>query len=97
MTDFKTAAIISTITRLIVYATTCLALPVFRWRENVAKAEFIAPWGIGVSFLSLGLIIWLLTQVNFAKEGFAVLVAIEIGLFIGLLNEIFRKKKQIKF
>nr|MBA3600377.1 APC family permease [Acidobacteriota bacterium] len=43
--SFLTALTISTITRLIVYATTCAALPVFRWRTGAPKAEFLAPLG----------------------------------------------------
>ncbi len=88
---FFSAVVIATITRLIVYATTCASLPVFRFRESSAKAEFIAPLGIMLAVLSLALIGWLLTQVDFAKEGFTILIAIEIGLFIGLLNQIHKR------
>jgi hypothetical protein len=69
-------------------------LPVFRSRKNSPKAEFIAPLGILLAVLSLILIVWLLTQVDFAKEGFTILCAIEIGLFFGLINEFFCKKKK---
>jgi amino acid transporter len=92
--NFFSAVAIATITRLIVYATTCAALPVFRSRKNSPKAEFIAPLGILLAVLSLILIVWLLTQVDFAKEGFTILCAIEIGLFFGLINEFFCKKKK---
>jgi basic amino acid/polyamine antiporter, APA family len=91
-TDFIGALTISTIVRLLVYATTCASLPVFRFRENTPKAQFNAPFGIVLAVLSLGLITWLLTNVDFMKEGFAVLSVIEIGLFLGLLNAIFRRK-----
>ncbi len=92
--SFVTALTISVITRLLVYAATCAALPVFRQREKMPKAEFVAPFGIVAAILSLGLIVWLLTNVDYGKEGFAVLAAIEIGLFLGLLNEIFRKNSK---
>jgi basic amino acid/polyamine antiporter, APA family len=62
--SFYTAVAIATITRLLVYATTCAALPVFRWRPNAPQAEFIAPLGIVAAVLSLGLIVWLLTAVG---------------------------------
>lgn len=93
-TDFLSALTIATITRLIVYATTCLALPVFRFRQNAPKAEFSAPFGVVLAVLSIALIVWLLTNVDFKKEGMTILIAIEVGLFLGLLNEIFRKRSR---
>lgn len=84
--SFLTAVAIATITRLVVYATTCLALPIFRYRNAdtlVRTTEgFTAPFGVMAALLSIALIIWLLTNVDFAKEGIAVLVAIVIGLLI---------------
>ena len=88
-TSFVAALTISVITRLIVYATTCVSLPVFRRRENAPKAEFIAPFGIAASVLSLILIIWLLTKVDFRKEGFVILIVAAIGLVIYFTNRIF--------
>jgi len=81
-TSFVTALTISTITRLIVYAATCGALPVFRSRKDAPKAVFVAPFGIAASILSLLLIVWLLTNVDYTKEGLAVLGAAGIGLVI---------------
>ena len=81
-TSFLAALTISVITRLIVYAATCAALPIFRRRENVPKAEFIVPFGGGASILSLILIVWLLTRVDFKKEGLAILSVAGIGLLI---------------
>jgi amino acid transporter len=92
--SFLTALTLASITRLLVYATTCGALPIFRLfgqRKGMPEAEFKAPLGVLVSLLSLGLIAWLLLNVDFVKEGLPILIAIMIGLFIGLLNEIFRK------
>ncbi len=90
-TSFVAAVTISVITRLIVYATTCAALPVFRRRENVPKAEFIVPFGGVVSVLSLILIVWLLIQVDFRKEGLAILTVAGIGLVIYFISKIFCK------
>lgn len=53
LTSFLAAVAIATITRLIVYATTCASLPVFRRREDAPKAEFTAPFGTIVAVLSL--------------------------------------------
>ena len=80
--SFLTAVAIATITRLIVYATTCLALPIFRWRNGMPAPPFSAPLGVFASLLSIGLIVWLLTNVDFAKEGFSSLIAVVIGLII---------------
>jgi amino acid transporter len=80
--SFITALAISTITRLLVYATTCLAMPVFRRRGDAPDAKFLAPAGIITCLVSLGLIVWLLTRVDFAKEGIPILIAALIGLLI---------------
>lgn len=78
--SFFTAVTIATITRLLVYATTCLALPVFRQRKDVPDAQFSAPFGIAAAVISLVLIVWLLSNVPFAKEGLPILIAIIYGL-----------------
>jgi amino acid transporter len=91
--SFFTALTIATITRLLVYATTCAALPVFRRRENMPRAEFLAPFGVAASILSLILIVWLLTNVDFRKEGLAILVAAVLGLIIYFAYRAFREKK----
>lgn len=79
---FLTAVAIATITRLLVYATTCLALPIFRRRRDIPDARFTAPFGIAACLLSLVLIGWLLTRVDFAKEAVPILVAALAGLVI---------------
>jgi len=80
--SFLTAVAIATITRLLVYATTCIALPVFRRRKDIPTAPFAVPFGVGAAILSVGLIVWLLTNVDFAKEGLGILVAGAVGLII---------------
>ncbi|HEX3102135.1 MAG TPA: APC family permease [Pyrinomonadaceae bacterium] len=80
--SFLTALTIATITRLLVYATTCLALPIFRRRNDMPKAPFSVPFGVAAALLSIALIVWLLTNVDFAKEGLAILIAAVIGLII---------------
>jgi len=89
--SFLTALTISTITRLIVYATTCAALPVFRRRTDAPKAEFLAPLGIAASVLSLILTVWLLTNVDFRKEGLAILAVGAIGLVLYFVCRVFNK------
>lgn len=81
-TSFLTAVTIVTTTRLLVYATTCLALSVFRQRSDVPPARFTAPTGILAATLSLGLIAWLLMNVDYAKEGLAIFIAAVVGMII---------------
>lgn len=91
--SFLTAVAIATITRLLVYATTCISLPVFRYRKDIPAAPFQAPLGIAAAIISVALIIWLLTRVDFAKEGVAILIAAAIGLAIYLANWLFLRNK----
>ena len=93
-TSFIAALTISTITRLIVYSTTCAALPVFRNRENAPKAEFLVPFGVIASGLSLILVIWLLTNVDFRKEGLAILAVALVGLVLYFVNKFFSNKNE---
>jgi len=90
--SFLQALTISTITRLIVYATTCAALPVFRRRENAPKAELIIPFGIAASILSLILTVWLLANVDFKKEGLAILILAVFGLVLYFASQFWNKR-----
>ena len=93
-TSFLTAVTIATTTRLLVYATTCLALPLFRLRTDVPPARFTAPLGIFAAVFSLGLILWLLTNVDYKKEGLAILVAIVVGMLIFASFRSFTRSKR---
>lgn len=92
-TSFYAALTIATITRLLVYATTCAALPVFRRKADAPQAKFIAPFGIIAAGLSLILIIWLLTNVDFSKEGKAIIYSVVIGLILYFAYKIVGKKR----
>jgi basic amino acid/polyamine antiporter, APA family len=85
---FLTALAIATITRLLVYATTCLALPAFRRRGDAPEAKFSAPFGVLAAMLSLGLIAWLLTRVDFAKEGLPIAIAASFGVILFFVNRL---------
>ncbi len=89
--SFISALTIATITRLLVYATTCASLPVFRWRNAAPPAAFQAPLGTAASLLSLILIVWLLTNVDFKKEGLAILIAVVVGLVLYFAYRLMRK------
>ncbi len=88
-TTFFTAVTIATITRLLVYATTCLALPVFRKRADAPEAGFLAPLGVLAALSSLVLIAWLLTNVDYRKEGLPILISAIAGLIIYFAYKIF--------
>lgn len=90
--SFLTALTISTITRLIVYATTCLALPVFRQRTDLPKAQFKVPFDVLASMLSMILTIWLISKVDFKKEGLVLLIAAALGLVIYFAYRYFGKR-----
>ena len=83
--SFLTAVAIATITRLLVYATTCASLIIFRRRNDMPPAPFLVPFGIAAAVLSLALIAWLLTNVDFQKEGLPIIVAAVIGFVLYLL------------
>ena len=91
--SFLTAVAIATIARLLFYVTTCLALPIFRCRGDMPNAQFSVPFGVVAAILSIGLIVWLLTNVDYAKEGLAVIVAAAIGLVIFACFRLFGSKK----
>jgi amino acid transporter len=89
--SFLSAVAIATITRLLVYVTTCLALPIFRRKSNMPKAPFSARFGTVAAILSLGLIVWLLTNVDYSKEGLPTVVAAVVGFAIYFGYRIYRK------
>lgn len=92
--SFVSAVAIATITRLLVYATTCIALPIFRRREGMPRAPFEVPLGWTAAILSLGLIAWLLTNVDFGKEGLTIVMAAGVGLIIFSVFRLLRKPEQ---
>ena len=91
--SFLTAVTIAIVTRLIVYATTCVALPVFRYRKDAPPAPFRAPLGIVAAVLSLVLIGWLLTDERVRNEGLPILIAAVIGLILYFAYRIFSKRE----
>lgn len=86
---FLAALTISTVTRLIVYGMTCLALPVFRFRKNAPEAGFKAPLGILASVLSILLMFWLLRSVKYA-DMLQLLLFVAIGFVFYLILRLVR-------
>jgi amino acid transporter len=90
--SFFAAVTIATVTRLLVYATTCLSLPVFRFRKAATpEARFVAPFGIFAAVLSVVLIGWLLTDKKVLNEALPILIAAAVGFVIYLSYRIFAK------
>ena len=92
--SFISALTISTIVRLLVYAVTCAALPVFRKRAGAPEAGFKAPYGIAATVLALLLTAWLLTNVNYEKEGLTMLILAGVGLVFYFSYRVFGKKSE---
>ena len=80
--SFVAALTISTIARLVTYASTCIGLPVFRRRAS-SPAAFHLPGGTIVAVLSLALIVWLLLHSTLQEAKVAALAA-GVGLLIYL-------------
>ena len=65
--SFVAALTISAIARLVTYAATCIALPVFRARRDTPRPAFRLPGGPVIAVISLLLIIWLLLHSTLAE------------------------------
>jgi basic amino acid/polyamine antiporter, APA family len=90
--SFVATLTIATITRLLVYATSCISLIVFRRRRNAPEARFSIPLGALTAMLSLVLIGWLMTNVDFGKEGLPIIIAAAAGLAFYYVNRFYRMR-----
>ncbi|WP_202842754.1 APC family permease [Luteimonas saliphila] len=81
--SFLTAVALSTITRLLAYGATCLAMPVLRWREGVgvAPAAFTVPAGTWVAGVALLVIAWLVLHAG-VGELHNVAIAMAVGALL---------------
>jgi len=91
--SFFSAVTIATTTRLLIYAVTCISLPVFRRRNDIPTARFTAPFGVAAAALSVALIIWLLANVKYDVEGLPIAIAAVLGLAIYFAYRFFGKSK----
>jgi amino acid transporter len=91
---------VTVITRVLVYASTCVALPVLRRRAKMrasigtqeeVPAFFEAPGGMLVSIISVILCVWLLANSGW-REARDVAIAIAIGLAIYAATRIARRR-----
>jgi amino acid transporter len=78
---FLSALTISTIVRLIAYASTCAALPVLRRRSPVPQPPFAVPAGILVSVLAVALSVWLVSNSPWSEMRVAAAVML-LGLLL---------------
>jgi len=60
--SFISALTISTVIRLVIYATTCAALPVLRRRGPALAGAFRAPGGTFTALAAIALCVWLITS-----------------------------------
>lgn len=84
---FIYAVKVSVVTRVIVYASTCVALPILRRRD---RAPFEVPGGSFISIACVGLCVWLLVNSGW-REARDVLIAIVIGLVIYSLTRLLQR------
>lgn len=78
---FISALTLSTIARLLAYASTCAALPKLRYQRDAPPAKFKAPAGIAVSIVALALAAWLLSN-STRNEAIAAGIAAALGLLL---------------
>lgn len=79
--SFVQALTISTLARLVTYGATCLALPLFRLRQETPAPAFRLPGGTLIAILSSVLIVWLLAH-STLQEAQATAIAAGAGLLI---------------
>ncbi len=91
--NFLAALTISTVTRIIVYGMTCIALPIFRYRKDAPEAGFLAPLGILAAALSLVLLGWLMLSVKLIDIQ-QIAIAVAIGAVIYIVSRAFRNKTE---
>ena len=81
---FIYAVKITVITRVVVYASTCIALPILR-RRQPHTSSFKVPFGVLVSLLCVAVCIWLLMNSDW-REARDVLIAIAVGFGIYIIT-----------
>ena len=93
---FIYAVKISVITRVIVYACTCAALPILRRRSPADSSDsFRAPAGVPISIVCVMLCLWLLISSDW-REARDVSVAIVIGLVTYVANKIIQRSRNYR-
>jgi amino acid transporter len=86
---FIYALTLASISKLITFATTCVALPILRRRDGGTPAAFRLPCGRLISILALSLSLWLL-----ANSGWRELRDVGVAAAAGLLIHIVYRLRQ---
>lgn len=92
---FIYAVTISVIIRLIVYASTCAALPILRRRRDERPTTFTVPAGTVVSVISLVLCVWLLSNSGW-REARDTVIAAAAGLILYFAYRLKGRKSRSK-
>ena len=85
--SFLSAASISAITRVMIYAIVCITLIILRKKRAEQTGFFKIKYGTTIAILGVLITIWLLSSATF-KEITHIGIAIAIGLAIFLLMEV---------
>lgn len=91
--SFLSALTMATVTRLVVYAITCVSLIILRQRKDVPEPQFKLKFGVVISLLSIVLIIALLTTID-SRELINLLISLLIGLIIYSTFKLLRSLKK---
>ena len=86
---FTQMVILSSISKLLTFVATCIALPVLRRRHSESSAPFRLPAGIAFSAIATAICLWLL-----ANSGWAELRIVGITGAAGLLFHIFYSRRK---
>lgn len=88
--NFVSAAAISVLTRLAMYAVTCGCVLVLRRRQGQSPAKFIVPGGAIIPIAALGLCLWLLFHSSW-RDARDVSIAAVVGLVLYFVSSTRRK------
>jgi APA family basic amino acid/polyamine antiporter len=75
---------VSTISRLLVFAVTCMSLPKLRRTSVVPAARFVLPGGLAIPFTALALISWLIASSSWAETRDVTIMTLLGALLYGI-------------
>ena len=86
---FIYALTISTLARIMIYMTTCAALPVLRRKAGVPRAAFAVTGGVAIALLAILLATWLLSNSTW-REARDTAVAAALGIVVFAISKYHR-------
>jgi amino acid transporter len=92
---FMSALTISTVIRLLAYASTCVALPVLRLNKRAPSPRFSAPAGVAVAVTATTLSVWLLAATP-SNEMRAACLSAALGLLIFFAYRLLKKSRDVR-